>query len=344
MSKNFTALAPAKIILTGEHSVLHGKPAIVTAVNRFAFAEIVPEASGAGASADISLTLADLKQRASSTIRALRIMKERLLESYHLCLKGQLSIREVLQKPSELFQFALISLIDTFQMEIQKGFHINLHSDIPIGCGMGSSAATLVSVIRALSSFLGLEIKHEWLHKLSMEAERLQHGYSSGVDSYVSLNGGCVRFQEGKAKPLNIKNLQLFIVNTGKPKTTTGQCVMQVSSAFNESTIWDDFGDIALQLEHALTLDDTEALKTIIRQNHRLLVVLGVVPKKVQSFIHDIEQLGGAAKISGAGAIAGDTSGVLLVIASAKPCELAAKYGYNIIVAEGESLGARLVM
>lgn len=339
IGKRFTALAPAKIILTGEHSVLYGQPALVTAVNRYAYAEISPGISG-----DICLSLSDLKQKASSTIRALRIMKERLQESYHLCLKGQLSIREVLQKPSELFQFALISLIDTFQMEIQKGFQINLHSDIPIGCGMGSSAATLVSVIRALSSFLGLEIKHEWLHKLSVEAERLQHGYSSGVDSYVSLNGGCVRFQNGNAQPVTINNLSLFIINTGKPTTTTGQCVMQVAANFKQSSIWDDFGAIALQLEQALTQNDIQALKELICQNHRLLVTLGVVPKKVQSFINEIEHMGGAAKICGAGAVSGDTSGVLLAVGEHAPFELAAKYGYSIIEAEGESLGARLVV
>lgn len=339
IGKRFTALAPAKIILTGEHSVLYGQPAIVTAVNRFAYAEISPGASG-----DICLSLSDLKQKASSTIRALRVMKERLLESYHLCLKGQLSIREVLQKPSELFQFALISLIDTFQMEIQKGFQINLHSDIPMGCGMGSSAATLVSVIRALSSFLGLELKHEWLHKLSMEAEKLQHGYSSGVDSYISLNGGCVRFQNGKAKPVDIKNLSLFIINTGKPQTTTGQCVMQVAAAFKDSSIWNDFGAIAMQLEQALTKDDIKALKLLISQNHQLLVRLGVVPQKVQSFISEIEAMGGAAKICGAGAVAGDTSGVLLAVGENPPHKLASKYGYTVIEAEGESLGARLVV
>lgn len=339
IGKRFTALAPAKIILTGEHSVLYGQPAIVTAVNRFAYAEISPGASG-----DICLSLSDLKQKASSTIRALRVMKERLLESYHLCLKGQLSIREVLQKPSELFQFALISLIDTFQMEIQKGFQINLHSDIPMGCGMGSSAATLVSVIRALSSFLGLELKQEWLHKLSMEAEKLQHGYSSGVDSYISLNGGCVRFQNGKAKPVDIGNLSLFIINTGKPQTTTGQCVMQVAAAFKDSSIWNDFGAIAMQLEQALTNDDIEALKLLISQNHQLLVRLGVVPQKVQSFISEIEAMGGAAKICGAGAVAGDTSGVLLAVGENPPHKLASKYGYTVIEAEGESLGARLVV
>lgn len=335
----FIAQAPAKIILTGEHSVLYGQPALVTAVNRFAYAEIAP-----GASSDIQLTLADLKERASSTIRALRILRERLLESYRLCLKGQLSIREVLQKPQELFQFALISLIDTFQMELQKGFHIKLHSDIPIGCGMGSSAATLVSVIRALSSFLGLEIKQEWLHKLSMEAERLQHGYSSGVDSYVSLNGGCVRFQQGKAEPIKIDNLSLYIVNTGKPITSTGECVMHVASHFKESSIWQEFGALAHELEQALIHNKLISLKTLIKENHRLLVQIGVVPDKVQAFIHEIESSGGAAKICGAGAVAGTSCGVLLTLTDSPPHALAAKYGYSIIEAEGESLGARIMV
>ncbi len=337
--KHFTAQAPAKIILTGEHAVVYDQPAIVTAVNRFAYAEIVP-----GASTDICLSLNDLKHKASTTLRALRIMKERLLESYRLCLKGQLSIRDVLQKPSELFQFALISLIDTFQMEIQKGFHINLRSDIPIGCGMGSSAATVVSVIRALSSFLGLELKPEWLHKLSMEAERLQHGYASGVDSYVSLNGGCVRFQQGKAIPLDINNLSLYIVNTGKPKTTTGECVMQVASKFRESSIWNEFGGLAREIEKALTSENQYQLKELIRQNHLLLVRLGVVPERVQAFIGEVVANGGAGKICGAGAISGDTSGVLLVIADAPPNDIANKYGYTLIEAEGEKVGAKVIV
>ncbi|MCE5294881.1 MAG: mevalonate kinase [Chlamydiales bacterium] len=338
IGKRFTALAPAKIILTGEHSVVYGQPAIVTAVNRFAYAEILP-----GSTPDICVSLKDLKQKASSTIRALRILRERLLESYRLCLKGQLSIREVLHKPQELFQFALISLIDTFQMEIQKGFQINLHSDIPMGCGMGSSAATLVCVIRALSSFLGLELKPEWLHKLSMEAERLQHGHSSGVDSYISLNGGCVRFQQGKAVNLDIQNLSLFIINTGRPKTTTGQCVMQVAANFKESDIWNDFGDLAGHIEEALLEDNLQELKHLISQNHRLLVAIGVVPQKVQAFIGEIEATGGAAKICGAGAIGGDSSGVLLAICDSPPHALASKYGYSVLAVEKESLGARVV-
>lgn len=332
------ATAPAKIILTGEHSVVYGQPSIVTAVNRFAYAEILP-----GISSDISLTLSDLKQRASSTLRTLRVLRERLLESYRLCMKGQLSIREVLQKPAELFQYTLISLIDTFQMEIQKGFHISLRSDIPIGCGMGSSAATIVSVIQVLSHFLGLELKAEWLHKLSMEAERLQHGYSSGVDSYVSLNGGCVRFEKGKAHTLSLPQIPLYIVNTGRPATSTGECVMSVASQFKESDIWTEFGAISREIEQALCARDLSLFKALIRQNHELLVTLGVVPAKVQAFISELERAGASAKICGAGSISGDTSGVVLVLSDERPDALCQKYGYQLIEAQGESHGARVV-
>lgn len=340
MMKNhtFTAVAPAKIILTGEHSVVYGMPAIVTAVNRFAYAEIA-----AATSPLISLTLADLKQKASSTFGALRHLRNRLLESYHQCLNGTLSIRQVLQKPAELFQFTLINLIDTFQMQIKKGFDIKVRSDIPIGCGMGSSAATIVSVIQALTHFLKLDIKPEWLYRLSIEAEKLQHGFSSGVDSYISLNGGCAYFQNGKARPLIFPNLSLYIINTGSPANSTGEAVMGVASRFKTSSIWKEFEAIAIQIEQSLTKASTTCLSQLIRINHQLLKQIGVVPDKVQHFISDLENEGVSAKICGAGAIRGDNGGIVLALAEKAPTELCQKYGYSLIEAQGESQGARLI-
>jgi mevalonate kinase len=332
------ASAPAKIIITGEHSVVYGEPAIVTAINRFAFAEIAPTMS-----ADICLTLFDFKQKASSTLRALRILRERLLESYHQCVKGELSIRQVLQKPTELFQFALISFIDTFQMELQKGFHLNVRSDIPIGCGMGSSAATIVSVIGALAHHLKLDIRPEWLFRLSMEAERLQHGYSSGVDSYVSLNGGCVRFQNGNATRLTLPKLPLYIINTGKPGSSTGECVMQVAQGFKESSIWKEFGALSDKIQNAINSNSIADLKNLIRLNHRLLVELGVVPQKVREFISLLEETGAACKICGAGSVSGDQAGVVLCLADESPQKLCDKFGYSLVLVEGEPQGVRII-
>lgn len=339
VSSSLTTIAPAKIILTGEHSVVYGMPAIVTAVNRFAYAQIAPKAS-----AGVSLTLADFKQRVSSTMDTLRQLKERLIDSYRLCLNGTLQIRQVLQRPAELFQFTMISLLDAFQMQLQKGFHLKIHSEIPIGCGMGSSAATIVSVIQALAHFLKLDIKPEWLYKLSIEAERLQHGFSSGIDSYISLHGGCARFQDGKAQAIGLPPFSFYLINTGQPASSTGECVMHVAKHFKTSSIWQEFGEIAALIEEALSQTTISCLQPLMQFNHRLLVQLGVVPQKVQAFISDLEQNGLAAKICGAGSIYGEGGGVVLALAQEPPLALCRQYGYELMQAEPEPRGARLAI
>jgi mevalonate kinase len=333
------AKAPSKIIITGEHAVVYGMPAIVTAINRFAYAEIVSKPSR-----QVSLQLADLKERVSSTFSTLRELKMRLVDNYRLFMNGSLQISKVLQKPTDLFQFAVVCLFDMFQIPLQKGFHLNVRSEIPIGCGMGSSAATIVSTIQALALFLKLEIKPEWLYSLSVEAERLQHGFSSGVDAYVSLNGGCVRFQGAKATPISLPKSSFFLINTGRPESMTGECVSHVAKGFKTSAIWQEFGHLAVLFEEALKTANSAVLNHLIRANHALLVRIGVVPKKVQSFISELETLQIAAKTCGAGAVRGERGGVVMAIAEKAPYELCAKYGYEIIDASAELQGASLAV
>lgn len=330
--------APAKVILSGEHSVVYGKPCLVTAVDLFASCEVFPSQSNR-----INLNLEDLKQKASSTLCYLRELKERLLDNYNACLNGRLSIRKVLQKPTELFQFALITLIDTFQMELEKGFFLNIKSDIPIGCGMGSSAATLISFIKAIAGFFGIDAKGDWLLKLCTEVEKLQHGHSSGVDAHISINGGLCRFQQGAAVSLPVDQKPLFLVNTGKPKSTTGQAVMAVKNAFENSSIWQDFEQVTLLLEKALTKQDYELFDKQIAENHRLLVKLGVVPEKVSSFITEVERLGKSAKICGAGAVCGNTAGIVLVSGASNIDALCKRYDFTPLKVAPQSTGAHVI-
>jgi mevalonate kinase len=310
--------------------------------NCFAHTDIVPLATST-----IAFTLSDLKNKASSTLRALRSIHTRLKESYTAFLKGELSIRQVLQQPAELFQFALVTLLDSVPMEIgkglQNGFHVSLRSSIPIGCGMGSSAATIISVIQAITHFFHIDIKPEWLWKLSVEVEKLQHGHSSGIDSYVSLHGGCIRFQQGDAQRIAMPTMTLHLVNTGRPQTTTGEAVTTVAKHFVSSTIWEEFAHVQADVERALLEGNMTSLKLAIRANHALLHRIGVVPQKVASFIDEVEQQGDAAKICGAGATAGDDAGIVLVLAETPPTALCERYGYTILQALPEMQGARLV-
>lgn len=333
------AIAPGKLILSGEHAVVYDKPALVMAVDRCAESVIVTGDTGDV----VSFDLQDLKQVESFTLRALRDLRERVGRNYHLFLQGQLSIRDVLYKPIELFQFAFITILDALHLKVANGVKIQLHSNIPIGCGMGSSAATVLSVIRAIGHYFRVDFRPEWYQAYSLEAENLQHGHASGVDTYISMHGGCARFQKGQAEKLPLPRMPIHLVHTGVPDTSTGECVSRVRERFEHSTIWNDFEAVTNSMEQALRANDLESIQSAIRENQRLLSHIGVVPQRVQDFVSDVEKWGAAAKVCGAGSVGGDKGGMVLVCSEKAPTDICKKHGYNIVSVRGEPLGARLV-
>lgn len=317
---------------------MYGRPALAMAIDRYAQSIITPESSDL-----VSFNLVDLQQSNSFTLRALGELKSRVLKNYHMFLSGELGIREVLLKPIELFEFAFITILDGLHLKLTGGLNISTQSNIPIGCGMGSSAATVLSSLRAVGHYFRVDFRPDWYMKYSLEAEKLQHGHPSGVDSYISLHGGCALFRDGEAKSVPLPRAQIYLVHTGAPETTTGECVVAVRNEFRNDTIWNDFEAVTLSLEQALRTNDMVDVQRAVRENHRLLTRIGVVPARVQSFIAEIEQQGGAAKICGAGSVAGDRGGMVLVFAEQLPTELCAKYGYTIMSVRGDPLGTRIV-
>ena len=333
------AIAPGKLILSGEHAVVYDKPALVMAVDRCAESVIIP----GGASDEVSFELQDLQQAESFTLRALRDLHQRVARNYRLFLEGKLSIRDVLYKPIELFQFAFITILDGLHLKVANGMKIQLHSNIPIGCGMGSSAATVLSVIRAVGHYFRVDFRPEWYQAYSLETENLQHGHASGVDTYISMHGGCARFQKGQAEKLPLPRMPMHLVHTGVPETSTGECVTRVRERFGNSRIWDDFESVTRAMETALRENNLESIQAAVRENQRLLSHIGVVPQRVQDFVSDVEQWGAAAKVCGAGAVGGDKGGMVLVCSEKAPVDICKKHGYNLVSVRGEPLGARVV-
>ena len=333
------AIAPGKLILSGEHAVVYDKPAIAMAIDRSAQSIVLPSE----ATDEISFDLQDLSQSESFTLRALRELKNRLAKNYHLFLEGKMGIRDVLYKPVELFQFAFITILDGLHLKVANGVRIQLHSNIPIGCGMGSSAATVLSVLRGVGHYFRVDFRPEWYHAYSLEAENLQHGHASGVDTYISLNGGCARFQKGEAQKLPLPRMPMHLIHTGVPETTTGECVSRVREKFGDSDIWSEFEAVTNAMEKALAKNDLTDIQNCIRENNRLLAGIGVVPGRVQEFISEVEKTGAAAKVCGAGAVTGDKGGIVLVCSEQAPKELCNRYGYDIVSVRGEPLGARIV-
>ncbi|MDF7798527.1 hypothetical protein P4C99_03585 [Pontiellaceae bacterium B1224] len=332
------AVAPGKLILSGEHAVVYGKPAIAMAIDRSAVFEMTPQAGD-----EISFDLPGIEPDGSHTLKALRDLKRRVEKKYHEFLSGDVGISYVLSAPADLFRFAFIHTLDGLHRKLDSGIVMKLRSSIPMGCGMGSSAATVLSEIRAMGHFLRVEYRPDWYYEYSLEAEKLQHGKPSGVDSYISLHGGCARFQNGQAVPMSLPRSKMFMVQTGIPMSTTGECVMDVERNFSNSAIWSEFEDVTNAFEDAIRTNHQQKLHWLVRENNRLLTAIGVVPAIVQQFITEIEQWGGSAKICGAGSVAGDQGGIVLVFADQMPTALCAKYGYSVSPVRGDPLGTRIV-
>ncbi len=331
--------APGKIILSGEHAVVYGRPALVMAVDRLAETEVVP-----GETDGLQLELLDYDRSVHVDWPALAEKRQELEVRYNRFLEGSLGIREVLREPEELLLYAAALLADRVSGQL-PGARVQVHSEIPRGCGMGSSAATVVAVLKGLAAYWGVPHDRELLFDLAHRAEMLQHGRSSGVDPYVSVHGGLFRFRQREGRRLSLPDAFEFkLVDTGTPESSTGEAVAWVANWVGEAPVWHDFESVALAIEEALLRRDAEGLRHWLRANQRLLEEIGVVPASVRRFVAEVEHRGGAAKVSGAGAVRGQKAGMVLTLLDEPALqELCEAFGYRWFAIQPEKEGVRQI-
>ncbi|RDE24973.1 hypothetical protein DV711_05215 [Motiliproteus coralliicola] len=311
------ARAPSKAILSGEHAVVYGRPALALALCRYATVELE---AAAGLGTDVELVLDSLNTRERVRLDQLDPLQRQLQQRHQDFLDGDLPIEAVMAQPALLFQYAL-SLVPECWSAI-AGCRLRLSSQIPLGAGMGSSAATVTALLKAVSGYAGKPLATPQLVALVTRCEQLQHGRSSGLDPAVCGRGGMLRFQQGDVQPLPASLQQgWYLFDSGKPDCSTGQCGSQVRRQFGRSGIWDEFAEVTEQFQQALLGASPERIHASVRQNQRLLERIGVVPQSVQQQVRELEQQGASAKISGAGAVSGNRAGLVLIYAPDRTLE-----------------------
>lgn len=262
---------------------------------------------------------------------------QRIKQHYADYQQSQCDINHLFEHPSEL----LLLILDHY--DIAPGLRLNLSSELPIGCGMGTSAAVILACFTALNDYFKVSMSQDDLYQRALAIENFQHGKSSGLDISMSQRGGALFIEQGHRYPLDI-NIQPFLaINTGKPSVTTGECVESVKRYQHDTALWQAFGETTYAMKQALEEHNFQLLNDALKANHRLLSRIGVVPEKIQAFIKHIESLGCAGKISGAGSIQGDAGGMVIVLANEMTalrtaCEA---FDYALSPITGEPLGAR---
>ncbi|MBI2338063.1 mevalonate kinase [Candidatus Daviesbacteria bacterium] len=299
MSKQIIVSAPGKIHLLGEHFVVYFAPAILATVDLRTTVTIARCHSGDSDILSEDTRIYSGKDSGQARLVSDESERARMTEIVEPIIKKHLKIKT----------------IPPYKLEIS--------SQIPIGAGLGSSAAISAACIAALLSFLKVKWDLNLINSLTYEAEKVFHGNPSGGDNSTITFGSIIRFiREPKTiKPLGInipeRLAQNFVlINTGKPKKSTGEMVSLVKvlreknpQLFNESL--KSQTELAEKLLPVLKSGDSSKFIKIIRLGEKNLEAIGVVSKTSQKIIRKIEKAGGAAKICGAGSTTGPT-GIIL--------------------------------
>jgi mevalonate kinase len=333
------ASAPGKVILMGEHSVVYGAPALVGAVDLRVDVELTPvaaldrqasgvsfvlddTASAAAAGAPLRLSWSEILQLSVQAREAWSAGGAVSLESLTRLSGEQAFLVVALGEASRLLAGASQGSIE-FLPELQ----LRVASEIPIGAGMGSSAAVAVAVVGALAGSAGWVVKFEVIDAVALDIERRQHGRPSGIDHSTVLRGGVLWFEASKTgfdvewmiEPLDLDQrdfAQFHLFKSGRPENTTGETVAAVARYLESQPT--EFERVLGSMEEA-TRQFRQALveradpRPSMRTFQRCLEQIGVVPDRVRDLVRRVERKGGAAKISGAGAITGSGGGALLV-------------------------------
>jgi mevalonate kinase len=182
-----------------------------------------------------------------------------------------------------------------------EGIGVTIRSTLPVGCGMGSSAALAVATIRALAAREGREAGFDECFKRGFFPERVLHGTPSGVDHAVSALGRVVLYRrEGpEITPIALPvPLRLVVADTGTPGDTA--CMVAGVRERAPTAQLRSIGALAEMVAAHLQRGDDPG--PLFSENHRLLRRIGVSTPALDRACAAMEAAGASgAKLAGAG-------------------------------------------
>lgn len=277
------ATAPGKVILLGEHFVVHGGRAISMAIKKYVRVKILE-------SRDYPLEIyyaeSGAKANLDSSGNWVTELEPRILEPIRATVT---SILDFLGERANL------------RLEISYGY--------PTSAGLGSSASLAAALVDGISCFLGHELNKEEVVELASASERIVHGNPSGIDLSTVVAGGVVLFDGSHRTILErISGLDLpLVVGDTLERRSTALLVEGVGVVKTRyPTILEklrEVNDLAVRSAYTSILKkDLETLGDLFNISHGLLRSLGVSTSKLDEMVHAALEEGAlGAKLTGAG-------------------------------------------
>jgi len=267
-----------KVILFGEHFVVHGVPGIVSAID--------------------STTDAEVK----------RISEGIAINDERKGTKGYTEKKKAHQKES------MERMLKTMGIDPREAaLEIWLGGNLPGFSGIGASAASSVAIARALAEEYEMDLSDERINEIAYEAEKAYAGTPSGIDNTAATYGGLIWFRRNlKGGPNTIEKLglrepvEIIIGNTGIVANTkemvAGVADRKKRNPEKYNPLFRQSEELAFAARRALEEFDLRRVGRLMNENHRLLQEIEVSCEELDYLVNLAREQGAlGAKLTGGG-------------------------------------------
>jgi len=267
------ASAPAKIILFGEHFVVHGTKAILAAIDK-----------------RVTVTTTFTNNKTIKVNSQLGTIEVPISSSY-----------EEVKSEFRPFVYLANKIINSEQNV--SGLEITIDSDIPIGVGLGSSSACCVAAAASISELFN-ELSSEEILKMSIEAEKTIFPDTSGADCTVCTYGGMIEYPSVE-KIDNTFDLNLLIANSMIPHNTKNSVEKVNKFKENDEERFSQLCDLETKLIDevitAMKNNDATTFGLKMSENQKYLEEIQISNDTLRDMISSLKEISLGTKITGAG-------------------------------------------
>ena len=268
----YRAKAPGSLMLLGEYAVLHGKTAIIAAVDKFILISLIP--------------------RNDNTI-------------YIRSSLGELTTDRRQLQPLSPFEFVLTALASK---KLPTGCDVVIESDLPNAIGLGSSAAVTVALLAGINAWLKIPLIKKKLWQEAMNVIKAVQNQGSGADCAASIYGGVIAFRNHPLHIVSLKNRPPIVVIYSGEKLTTTRAIDIVNTRRQQQPIFyrdvdEKMDELALNAINIINTGDWQAFGRLLNEGQKLMITLEVNNKILDTLINQLLEKTSifGAKISGSG-------------------------------------------
>ena len=185
------------------------------------------------------------------------------------------------EKKKEQQARSIDRILEVMKIDVKKNpIKITYGGTLLAGSGVGASAASCVSLARALNAEFKLSLPIEEINRIAWQGEFPYHGVASGVDNTASTYGGLLLFQLIKGqqhfeKIPTPKPFEIVLANSGiTANTALLDEVTEAQRKADPVLLASRFKIITGQahdMKKALEAGDLETVGKIMSDNHKLL-------------------------------------------------------------------------